>query len=172
MTVCINRNWERAYEFTDKYIKRAQTFHTDKKLNDKRMSTSESLGDFKHKMGKKCLILGKGDVEYISRIIPNASPEIQSYLLDKNLRTMDELQKYAWRAKQIAKLSKMERADVAAIKLHFLHYWIGWRAWLKCNMLVSKSKDQFPAGIHRSGTVRCVSNVDVPVHSAATLFLL
>ena len=51
-----------------------------------------------------CKKLNKADEECISRIIMGATPEIQSYLLDKSPDTMDELEKYARRAEQISKV--------------------------------------------------------------------
>ena len=81
------------------------------------MSTSESVDNVIHGMKKMCRTLGKGDVDFILRIILSGAPETEPYLLDKNPQTMDELEKYAMRAEQTVNFSKKERADVVAIKM-------------------------------------------------------
>ena len=102
--------------FRPKYVIGAQTFHTEE-LNDRRMAAGETVDEYILAVRKMYRTLGKGQAACIRRIILGVTPRIQQYLLDKDPRTMDDLETFARRAEQIVKLRRSYSPAVAALQV-------------------------------------------------------
>ena len=87
--------------FEEKYVQRARNFVNEKTLYDRKMKEGESVDGYILDIRKLCRALNKNEADTISRIIMNAVPKIARYLMEKNPRSIDDLEDLARRAESL-----------------------------------------------------------------------